>query len=139
MALAGTWASLSDVTTYTGKTVTSTQLDVAQTMIEGLIKRIYRSTDSTTSSYYWLRRAVSFQAAYVAAHPDIFNQLDFVSMTQDGFSVTYPSGEKRIYLYSSTALSMLNNMFHGSNNSIRFNSAFQKSQVKRGLASWTSI
>lgn|SRR5574341_273549 len=139
MAIAGTWASLSDVTTYTGKTVTTTQLNIAQTMIEGLIKRVYRSTDATTSSYYWLQRAVAYQSAYVAAHPDIFNQLDFISMTQDGFSVTYPSGEKRIYLYSMTALSMLNNMFHGSNNSVRFNSAFQKSQAKRGLASWTSI
>lgn len=136
--MAGAWANWGDVLTDTGRDVSNTDLSMAQTMIEALINRVYRATDATTSSYYWLNKAVTWQAVYVSEHPELVNMGNMASMSQDGFSVSFSGGsEGSTNYYHPVALSCLNNLYRGSNTTLRMNSAFQKSRASR--VGWRSI
>lgn len=80
-----TWATVEDVATYTGATVTSPQLMQANAMIEMFTRRTcVESYDRTGDrDKVWLKRAVAYQAAWMPGQPDVFTRLD-VNTIQEG-------------------------------------------------------
>lgn len=129
---AGTWCALTDIPALTGQPMPSqSSLTAAQSMLEGLIHRVWRPTDVERRDYYWLSRAVAWQALYVEAHPELLTMMDVASISQDGLSITFKGGTGAVQLYSQTARSFLNALFRGSNTTIRMNSAFQKNRPSR--------
>jgi hypothetical protein len=146
--IANCWVSLEDVTNLAGATATSAQVILAQTLIEGLINRNWRETDVNEQDYYWLKRAVAWQSRHVVAHPEILDQVDLQSLSQDGFSVTFrDTNTGGVHpLYSHIAVSFLNNMRQGANTSLRVNSAFQggrrvrsRGRMSSGFPGWQRI
>ncbi len=128
----GTWCTAVDVESFTGQTVLDTDIAAAQTIVEQAIRRVYRTTDVDSRDYYWLQRGVAWQAVYVHQHPEVLSMMGVQSMAQDGMSFTMPAGAK-LYL-SPLAVQALNNLFRGSNTTIRLNSAFQRNRVRQGSA-----
>lgn len=134
MTINGAWATISEVEDYTGVTVTQDQINIAQTMIEGLINRVWRSTDATSSDYYWLSRAVAWQARFGSENPQLISIGNVTSLSQDGFSISFGSdaAANNRTMFSQMAMRMLNNLQGGGGNTtVRFNSAFQKSGAGR--------
>lgn len=127
------WCALADIPALTGQpTPEAGDLTAAQAMTEALIHRVWRPTDTGKRDYYWLQRAVAWQAVYVAAHPEVLTMMDVASMSQDGISVTFRSGAQPAQLFSPVAMRFLNALYRGSNTTIRMNSAFQKGRPLRG-------
>jgi len=139
--LPGTWCTVTDVLTFANKQVTQADVNVAQQMIEAIVRRVWRETDSTTRDYYWLQRATAWQARYVSAHPEILDMLDVQSISQDGLAISFKPGDTQMrVLYSPMALRILNDLFRASNTTIRYNSAFQKNRLtKTGVTAGSSI
>ena len=136
---AGAWCTVTDVLSFTGAAVTATDVNIAQGMIEALVKRVWRPTDATTRDFYWLTRATAWQAAFVAAHPELLTMMDLRSISQDGLSITFRDGSTPMAMYSPTALRFLSNLFRGSNTTIRMNSAFQKNRPRRSAGAGSSV
>lgn len=131
-ALPGTWCTVTDVLTFANKAVTQQDVNVAQVMIEAIVRRVWRPTDVEKRDYYWLRRATAWQARYVNAHPEVLDMMDVQSISQDGIGITFkPSQAQQVVLYAPMALRILNDLFRGSNATIRMNSAFQKNRLNR--------
>lgn len=85
------WATIADVTTLTGKTVTQSDRDRAAASIElhvGLIEAVDRP-DVTDRDRYFLKLAVCYQAAWLVAQPDLFERNDVASAGQDGESAVF--------------------------------------------------
>jgi hypothetical protein len=85
------WATIVDVTSLTGKTVTQEQRNQAAATIElhcGAIEAVERP-DVSERDRYWLKLAVSYQAAWLAAQPDLFERNDVSSAGQDGESASF--------------------------------------------------
>lgn len=82
----GTWAQLADVTAVTGKAATLDQLFQANSIIEILSGRLYSisSTKIGARNAEWLKRAVAYQAPFIASNPDIFGRLDLTALGQEG-------------------------------------------------------
>lgn len=88
------WTTLQVVATRTGVTVTEAQVTIAQGILES-----YLGIDETASAP-WLKardlrtlaRATEYQAAYVAANPDIFTAPDVVALAQPDLAVTFKQG-----------------------------------------------
>src|SRR5581483_5161418 len=59
-ALPGTWCTVADVALFAGATVTQQDVNVAQQLIEGLVRRVWRATDVQKRDYYWLQRATAW-------------------------------------------------------------------------------
>lgn len=84
------WATVADVLSVTGKTVTDAQLALAIHSIElvtGLIAEVERP-DMTRRDAYWLRQAACFQAAWLAPTPDYLERNDVASASADGQAAT---------------------------------------------------
>ena len=84
------WASIADITTVTGKTVSEVTRNLAAQAIElhtGAIESVPR-VDMTRRDAYWLRQAVCFQAAWLASTPDYLERNDITAANQDGASAT---------------------------------------------------
>lgn len=83
-----TWASISDVQSATGKTVTSDQLAQADAVVT-----IYcnRTPDASASigarDLYWLKQAVCWQAAWQIQKPGYDQRDNAQSVMQDGLQV----------------------------------------------------
>jgi hypothetical protein len=135
----GAWIDVAGVLTLTGATVTDTNITVAQGLIEGLISRVHRASDVNDPDYYWLQRAVAWQAKYVSDHPELFDQLNVAGWSQDGFSITFGDG-RVVQWASSAAMTNLNNIRNGANVTLRINSGFQSERWLRrtGLA-WRNL
>lgn len=130
--LPGTWCTVADVALLAGASVTQQDVNLAQVMIEGLDRRVWRITDADKRDFYWLKRAAAWQARYVAAHPEVLDMMDVASISQDGIGITFKPGDSQMrVLYSPVALRILDNVFRGSNSTIRLNSAFQKNRPPR--------
>lgn len=87
--MADAWALLTDVTEITGVTVTAGQLAQAQAQIEVRIGRLGAATSRIgTADLMWLKRAVSYQAAWLKANPDVVSRMDVTQFNQDGASAT---------------------------------------------------
>jgi hypothetical protein len=84
-----TWATAVDVKALTGVTVSDTLIDQATAVIEltggGRLARLDPAFVSERN-FDWLRRAVCYQAAFMAGRPDYFEAADVSSLTQDGVS-----------------------------------------------------
>lgn len=131
--LPGTWCTIADVALLAGATVTQQDVNLAQVMIEALDRRVWRVTDADKRDFYWLKRAAAWQARYVAAHPEVLDLMDVAAINQDGIGITFKPGDSQLrVLFSPVALRLLNNVFRGSNSTIRLNSAFQKNRPPRG-------
>lgn len=91
------WAQASDVMTATGATVTDAQIVQAQAVIELRVGRTFATTlanDGVTSklrasALHWLSMAVAYQAAWMAAQPDLFTRSDIEGISQDGVVATF--------------------------------------------------
>lgn len=87
-----TWATTSDVATYTGVTVTAAQVQQAQAVIE-----IFADTteDASTAgnisekNLRLLKLAVAYQAAWITQHPDAFTNIDVTQVQQDGIVASF--------------------------------------------------
>lgn len=91
MAATTPWATVGDVATLTGKTVSEGQLAQAVASLEvhiGLIEAVERP-DISERDRYWLKLATCYQAAWLEAQPDAFERNDVASAGQDGESATY--------------------------------------------------
>lgn len=134
--VANTWVSIAEVLSFTGATVDADDVLIAQNVIQGAINRVYRATDATEDGrdYYWLKRAVAWQAKGVVDQPELYGLPAGVSsLSQDGFSISFDtstSGGGGRHLHP-IAISMLNNLRQGANTSLRVNSAFQGGTRRR--------
>lgn len=143
--LPGTWCTVTDVLTYTGRPVMQTDVNTAQGMLEALAHRVWRPTDSERRDYYWLTRACAWQALYVNAHPELLTMMDVSSISQDGLSISFKGSSQSVAMYSPIALRFLSSLYRGSNTTIRLNSAFQKNRPPRSgvtagsTVPWTAI
>jgi hypothetical protein len=142
----GTWCSVSDVPDIcAGQTATATDVAAAQVILEGVIGRVWRVTDAQKRDYVWLKRACAYQSAYVNQHPEILTMMGIQSWSQDGMSFSLAPGFVAKAYIAPMALAQLNNLFRGSNSTIRYNSAFQRNRVGRmgsgfgGSVPWTDI
>lgn len=88
-----TWASGADVTTLTGVPADEVKLTQAQAMIELHVGRTEElgTAEMTARDLDWLRRAVAFQAAWMAGQPDLFTRLEVQRLAQDGMSADFLS------------------------------------------------
>ena len=91
-----TWATSSDVTSLTGQTVTEAVVNQANAVIEVHSGRVYSLsgvsdpngvTNTGARDIEWMRRACAYQAAWMAAQPDMFTRLDLNAVNQEGRAV----------------------------------------------------
>jgi hypothetical protein len=141
----GTWCTVADVPRICqGATVSAADVTAAQAVIESVIHRVWRVTDADRRDYVWLQRAVAWQSVYVNQHPEVLTMMPIQSWSQDGMSFTLAAGSgSGLSAYvSPVAMRMLDNLFRGSNGTIRFNSAFQKNRARgsgyNGSVPWTA-
>src|SRR4051794_34727291 len=88
---AAPWATLADVNTLVGVTVTEQQLAQAVTSLEtqlGLIASVERA-DISDRDRHWLKLATCYQAAWLVAQPDLLERSHVMSASQDGESATF--------------------------------------------------
>lgn len=92
MTVPTTWATAVDVKALTGATVSDALIDQATGVIEltsgGRLARLDPEHVSERN-FDWLRRAVSYQAAWMDAHPDYFERMDVADLDQDGVVATF--------------------------------------------------
>jgi len=87
------WATVQDVATYTGATATDPQIAQAQAMVELFADTTEDASDAgliSTKNLRLLRMAVSYQAAWMQVHPDLFTHHDAQSVQQDSVAYTPP-------------------------------------------------
>lgn len=84
-----TWATTSDVTTYTGVTVTGAQVEQAQAVIELFADVTEDSVQLAPKNLRLLKLAVAYQAAWITQHPDAFTSMDTTNVSQDQVSATF--------------------------------------------------
>lgn len=83
------WASVSEVQTYTGIVVGADNVTAAQAIVEMFADVTYDSTDKiSTKNLRLLKMAVAYQAAWMTDHPDLFTHIDISTMLQDGIQFT---------------------------------------------------
>jgi hypothetical protein len=86
-----TWADAVDVKALTGAVVTDALIDQATAVIEltggGRLAKLDPAYVSERN-LDWLRRAVCYQAAFMADQPDYFARMDVSSLNQDGIQAT---------------------------------------------------
>ena len=87
-----TWATTSDVTTYTGINATTAQVEQAQAVIELMADTTLAASDAGNISQKNLRLlklAVAYQAAWITQHPDWATSMDTTNVSQDQVSATW--------------------------------------------------
>lgn len=142
----GAWCTTADVPDIVaGQTATALDVAAAQAILEAVIHRVWRPTDSTKRDYIWLKRACAFQAAYVNQHPEILTMMGIQTWSQDGMSFSLAPGFVAKAYLAPMAIAQLDALFRGSNTTIRFNSAFQKNRVQKqgsgfgGSVPWSNL
>jgi hypothetical protein len=86
-----TWATASDVATYTGLPVTAAQVEQAQAVIELFADTTEDASDAGNikpKNLRLLKLAVAYQAGWITQHPDAFTNIDLTNFTQDQVSGT---------------------------------------------------
>lgn len=89
--VAARWATVADIKNLTDKIVSDQKRNEAAATIElhtGLIESVER-TDISGRDRYWLKQAVSYQAAWLSAQADLYERNDVDSAGQDGESATF--------------------------------------------------
>ena len=86
------WASVDDVATITGVTVTTPVLMMAQMIIETSCNRTYGGSGGMrTRDLTWLRAAVAWEAAWIPSQPGLLQRTGAQGVSQDGVSATFRS------------------------------------------------
>ncbi len=102
----GSWATLQDVETFTGVTVTTAQLMQAQAIIDMFAGRTYDAQPRTgTRDQYWLKLTVCYQTAWLTAQPDLFQRIDLAAITMGSRAVALKDDSLRIAPLAAKALS----------------------------------
>lgn len=86
-----TWATTSDVATYTGTTATAAQVEQAQAMVEVFADTTEDASDAggiSPKNLRLLKLAVAYQTAWMIQHPDAFTNIDVSQVQQDGVVAT---------------------------------------------------
>lgn len=86
-----TWASTSDVITYTGFNATAAQVEQAQAVVEMFADTTTDASDAgniSPKNLRLLKQAVAYQAAWITQHPDAFTNVDLTNFNQDQVSGT---------------------------------------------------
>lgn len=86
-----TWATTSNVLTYTGINATGAQVEQAQAVIEMFTDTTEDASDAgniSPKNLRLLKLAVSYQAAWITQHPDAFTNIDLNNFNQDQVSGT---------------------------------------------------
>jgi hypothetical protein len=86
-----TWATTSDVATYTGITATTAQVEQAQAVVEIFADTTEDASDDgniSSKNLRLLKLAVAYQAAWITQHPDAFTNMDTNNFSQDQVSAT---------------------------------------------------
>lgn len=86
-----TWATTSDVTTYTGFNATAAQVEQAQAVIEMFADTTTDASDAgniSPKNLRLLKLAVAYQATWITQHPDAFTNIDLTNFNQDQVSGT---------------------------------------------------
>ena len=80
------WATTADVLSLTGMAPTQPVVDQANAMIEIAAGRIYTDAAAHTGTRdtEWMRRAVSYQAAWLPSQPDVFSRLELEAVAASG-------------------------------------------------------
>lgn len=126
-----TWATTTDVTTYTGETVTLAQLTAADTDITVYANRTESaSAGMNARDLHWLKLATCYQAAWRARQVGVVGRQGVQSFSQDGLSVTYRA-EHQVVLAPMAARSLRNLSWKGDRTSLTPNI-----RVPRGLGMW---
>ena len=87
-----TWASTADCAALTGYTPDTATLALAQTTVETHVNRTPAAEDSfRLRDFDWLKRAVAFQAAWLASQPGYLARMGAANVSQDGLSSTFNS------------------------------------------------
>lgn len=91
MADISAWAQPSDVANYTGVIVDDSQVLQAQASVEIFCGRTFLVPQNTMRArdLYWLKLAVSYQAAWMPQQPDLFGRSDLSNISQDGMTITF--------------------------------------------------
>lgn len=88
-----TWATTADVLSLTGVTITQTQLDQANALIELHSGRVYTLstltnpngvTNTGARDIEWMRRACVYQAVWMLSQPDMFSRLEVQAVASKG-------------------------------------------------------
>jgi hypothetical protein len=85
------WATVGDVATYTGVSVTAAQVAQAQAVVEIFADTTTLASDAgniSEKNLRLLKQAVSYQAAWITQHPDAFTNVDLTNFNQDQVSGT---------------------------------------------------
>jgi len=113
-----TWASIPETATYTGITVSQTQLDIAQFMVELFADVVYEQTGNlSVKNARLLKMAVAYQAAWVTDHPDLFTHVDITTMNQDG--IFYVQRNENAYVLAPMAKRAISRLSWKRNRSIK--------------------
>jgi len=86
-----TWATTSDVITYTGQNATPAQVEQAQALVEIFADTTEDASDAGNirpKNLRLLKLAVAYQAAWITQHPDAFTNIDVSQVQQDGVVAT---------------------------------------------------
>lgn len=86
-----TWATTSDVITYTGCNATAAQVEQAQAVIEMFADTTLDASAAgniSPKNLRLLKLAVAYQAGWITQHPDAFTNIDVSNYNQDQVSGT---------------------------------------------------
>jgi hypothetical protein len=79
-----TWATVQDVLTNTGLSVTDAQLVIASGTVDLAVGRTYDDVSRVGArDQYWLKLAVCYQAAWLTAQYDAFTRMDIDALGQN--------------------------------------------------------
>lgn len=96
-ALAGTWATPAEASAITGQTITQSQLDTAYHVIEMFAGVIIDARPSLVNrDHRLLKKAESYQAAWMAAQIDLTGRSDATLVSQDGLQ--YSKGSEDMHI-----------------------------------------
>jgi hypothetical protein len=93
------WATMDEVTEWTGKECTQEALAVAQVFVEIFSGTTTLASDEDLISSKNLRKlsqAVAFQAVWLDAHPDVLAAMDVQGVSQDGLNAQYASANAHL-------------------------------------------
>lgn len=93
------WATIADVTSVIGITVTDPDISRATSTLEtitGLIQAVDRP-DITDRDRHWLKLMTCYQVAFMADNPDLFTRNDVTSAGQDGESAAFRNVDSHLF------------------------------------------
>lgn len=110
------WATASDVTTVTGKTVAVEHVAAA---VSSIAVEVARTTDDVLSArdLYWLKQATCWQAAWLVDQPDFTGRSEATRIIQDGVAVFYT--DHRSVMLAPLAKSAIRNLSWMKSRSLR--------------------